>query len=44
MESDHSAMKKVDTAENEVVRHIIVKDNVDYASCADLIYSSDKRC
>lgn len=39
MESDRSAMKKVDTAENEVVRHIIVKDNVDYASCADLIYS-----
>ncbi|MEW6696957.1 MAG: hypothetical protein ACOY35_05250 [Bacillota bacterium] len=30
---------KVDTAENEIVRHIIVHDNVDYASCSDLIYS-----
>lgn len=39
MESDHSAMAKVDTAENEIVRHIIVHDNVDYASCSDLIYS-----
>lgn len=39
MESDHSAMAKVDTAENEIVRHIIVHDNVDYSSCADLIYS-----
>lgn len=39
MESDYVAMAKVDTAENEVVRHIIVHDNVDYSSCADLIYS-----
>lgn len=39
MESDRSAIEKVDTAENEVVRHIIVHDNIDYASCADLIYS-----
>ncbi len=28
-----------DTPENEVARHIIVKDNVDYNTCADLIYS-----
>lgn len=39
MESDRSAMSKVDTAENEVVIDIIKKDNVDYSSCADLIYS-----
>lgn len=30
---------KTDTVENEIVRHIIVHDNVDYSSCADLIYS-----
>jgi len=30
---------KTDTVENEIVRHIIVHDNVDYGSCADLIYS-----
>ena len=30
---------KTDTVENEVVRHIIVHDNVDYKSCSDLIYS-----
>lgn len=39
MESGRSAMVKVDTVENEVVRHIIMQDNVDYASCADLVYS-----
>ena len=39
MNSEHYARKKVDTAENEIVRHIIVHDNVDYMSCADLLYS-----
>ena len=33
------AFSKVDSVENEIVRHIIVHDNVDYASCAELIYS-----
>jgi type III restriction enzyme len=33
------AFAKLDTAENEIVRHIIVHDNVDYANCSDLIYS-----
>ena len=39
MEIGTVAFSKVDTVENEIVRHIIVHDNVDYASCADLIYS-----
>lgn len=39
LESNRSAMAKVDTAENEIVRHIIIHDNVDYSSCADLIYA-----
>ena len=39
MEPAFSAFQKVDTPENEVVRHIIVHDNVDYSSCADLLYS-----
>jgi len=30
---------KADTVENEIVRHIIIHDNVDYGTCADLIYS-----
>ena len=38
MESDHSAMTNVDTAENEIVCQIIVHDNVDYASCAERLY------
>ena len=29
----------IDTVENEVARHIIVHDNVDYATSSDLIYS-----
>ena len=39
MEIGTVAFSKVDTVDNEIVRHIIVHDNVDYASCADLIYS-----
>ncbi len=39
VESDKQAREKVDTAENEIVRHIIVEDNIDYSTCADLIYS-----
>ena len=38
MESDYSAISRVDTVENEIVRHIIVHDNVDYSSCADRLY------
>lgn len=38
-DSDYRAVKEVDTAENEIVRHIIVHDNVDYTTCADLMYS-----
>lgn len=34
-----SFFPKADTAENEIVRHIIVKDNVDYETSANLIYS-----
>jgi len=34
-----SLSPKIDTAENEVARHIIARDNVDYSTCADLIYS-----
>ena len=35
-----SAMEShVDTPENEIVRHIIVRDNIDYGECADLLYS-----
>ena len=39
IKSDRSALTKVDTVENEIVRHIIKNDNVDYMSCADLLYS-----
>ena len=39
MESNHKAMIEVDTVENEIVRHIIIHDNIDYATCSDLIYS-----
>lgn len=38
-ETDLALFPKVDTVENEVVRHIIVHDNIDYRSCSDLIYS-----
>lgn len=34
-----AAFAKLDTTENEIVRHIIVHDNVDYSSCSELIYS-----
>jgi len=34
-----AAAQRVDSSENEIVRHIIVHDNVDYSSCADLLYS-----
>lgn len=33
-----AASTRVDTAENEIVRHIIVHENVDYSTCADLLY------
>lgn len=29
----------VDTPENEIVRHIIVRDNIDYGECSNLLYS-----
>ena len=34
-----SGQNEIDTVENEIARHIIVQDNVDYATCADLIYT-----
>lgn len=37
--SEFKPMATVDTVENEIARHIIVHDNVDYGTCADLIYS-----
>lgn len=36
---EFSIFPKADTVENEIARHIIVQDNVDYRTCADLIYS-----
>ena len=38
--------QKIDTVDNEIARHIIVHDNVDYNASADLIYSliNDARC
>jgi len=39
MNTGTAAFAKLDTVENEIVRHIIVHDNVDYASCSELIYS-----
>ena len=39
LDSDRKAMKEVDTVDNEIIRFIIVHDNVDYASCSDLLYS-----
>lgn len=38
-ETDFRAKDIVDTAENEILRHLIVKDDVDYGSTADLLYS-----
>ncbi len=37
--SDLRAMDVVDTPENEIVRHIVVRDDVDYTATADLLYS-----
>ena len=39
MNTGTAAFAKLDTVENEIVRHIIVHDNVDYAGCSELIYS-----
>lgn len=38
-ESDFRAREFVDTPENEIVRHIIVKDDVDYHATSELQYS-----
>lgn len=38
-DSDYHAHDVVDTPENEIVRHIIVKDDVDYQTTSDLLYS-----
>ena len=38
-ESDFHAREVVDTPENEIVRHIIVKDDVDYHATSELLYS-----
>lgn len=37
--TNFNLFSQTDTVENEVARHIIVHDNVDYSTCADLIYS-----
>lgn len=34
-----AAETHVDTPENGIVRHIIVRDNIEYGECADLLYS-----
>jgi type III restriction enzyme len=39
LDIEYMVSAKVDTAENEIVRHIIVHDNVDYGASADLLYS-----
>ena len=39
LDIEYMASATVDTVENEIVRHIIVHDNVDYGACADLLYS-----
>lgn len=39
LDIEYMASAKVDTVENEIVRHIIVHDNVDYGASADLLYS-----
>ena len=39
MTTGTAAYTKVDTVDNEIARYIIVQDNVEYESCADLIYS-----
>ena len=33
-----AAATRVDSAENEIIRHIIIHENVDYSTCADLLY------
>ena len=38
-ESQYRALKAVDTPENEVIKNIIVHENIDYTTCADLLYS-----
>lgn len=35
---ENTATPRVDSPENEIVRHIIVHDNVDYGNCANLLY------
>lgn len=39
MDIDKTAFKQVDTVENEIVRYIVVHDNVDYSTCSELLYS-----
>lgn len=39
LDIEYMASAKVDTVDNEIVRHIIVHDNVDYGASADLLYS-----
>lgn len=38
VDAESASSKPVDTPENEIARHIIVHDNIDYVVCADLIY------
>lgn len=37
--TEFALFPKTDTVENEIVRHIIVHDNVDYSTSSELIYS-----
>lgn len=39
LDPDFKPSSKMDSVENEVARHIIINDNVDYSTCAELIYS-----
>ena len=39
LDIEYMGSAKVDTVDNEIVRHIIVHDNVDYGTSADLLYS-----
>lgn len=36
---DSAVVRRVDSPESEIVQHIIVHDNVEYSSCANLLYS-----
>ena len=39
VETNRRAQAVVDTPENEIIRHIILKDNVDYMTCSSLLFT-----